>query len=59
MMIAFHKQSTMKQKIYENILARQSGMDYSTGIRFEKILVYIDKVKALNKNNQPEKSNQK
>ena len=26
----------MKQQIYENILARQIGVDYSPGIRFEK-----------------------
>ena len=29
---AFHKQAMIKQKIYNNMLARQSGMDYSQGI---------------------------
>ena len=28
-MIAFHKQEMMKQKIYKNILARKIGMYYS------------------------------
>ena len=37
-MRSFHKQAMMKQKIYENILARQSGVDYSPRIRFEKLL---------------------
>ena len=33
-MLAFHKQAMIKQQIYENILARRSGMDYSPGINF-------------------------
>ena len=32
---AFHKQLITKQQIYENILARQSGVDYSPVIRFK------------------------
>ena len=41
--------------MYEKILLRQSGMDYSPGIQFEKSLVNMDLKKALTKTNQPEK----
>ena len=37
-MRALHKQEIMKQKIYYNIPARQSGMGYSPGIQFENFL---------------------
>ena len=37
-MRAFHIQEMMKQKIYDNILARQCGVDYSPGIHFETFL---------------------
>ena len=30
------------KKIYENILARKTGMDYSPGTSFEDILVNMD-----------------
>ena len=33
---AFHKQAMIKQQIYDNMLARQSGMYYSQGIQFQK-----------------------
>ena len=36
---AFHKQAMIKQQIYNNMLARQSGMDYSQGIQFQTSLV--------------------
>ena len=49
----------MKQQIYENILPRQSVMDYGPGILFQSILVNMDKVKALTKKNQLVKTNQK
>ena len=36
---AFHKQAMIKQQIYNNMLARRSGMDYSPGIQFQTSLV--------------------
>ena len=53
---AFHKQAMIKQKIYENILARQSGVDYSPRIQFQTSLINMDKSKAITMNNQPGKS---
>ena len=44
----------MKQKIYNNILVRRSGMDYSPGIRFEIVLVSVDEEKSLTKSNKLE-----
>ena len=49
---AFHKQEMTKQKIYKNMLVKQSGMDYSPGIRFQKSLVNMDEEKSFTKNNQ-------
>ena len=49
----------IKNKIYKNILARRSGVDYSPIIRFETIIFNMDEAKALTTTNQPEKSNQK
>ena len=46
----------MKQKNYDDILARQSGMDYSPGIQFQTSLISMDDAKALTMNNQPVKS---
>ena len=54
-MRAFHKQSMIKQKIYENILARRSRMDSSAGIRFQTSLVNTDKAKSLTKKNEIKK----
>ena len=34
-LISFHKQGMIKQQIYENILARKIGVDYSPGIQFD------------------------
>ena len=51
-MIAFHKQAMMKQKIYKNILARKSGMYYSPWMYFESRLVNMDQEKAITNNNQ-------
>ena len=48
----FHKQVVTKQHIYENILSRQTGMDYSPVIRFEKSLAHMDEAKAPTKRNQ-------
>ena len=36
---AFHKQAMMKQQIYDNMLARRSGIDYSQGIQFETSII--------------------
>ena len=36
---AFHKQAMMKQQIYENIISRQSGVDYSPGIQFQTNII--------------------
>ena len=52
---AFHKQLITKQKIYDNILARRSGMYYSPGILFETIIVNIDEAKALTQTNNQKK----
>ena len=48
-----------KTKIYENILARRSGMDYSPGIQFQTSLINMEKAKSITMNNQPGKSTEK
>ena len=55
---AFHKQAMMKQQIYENMLAGRSGMDYSTGIKFQTIIINMEEVKELTMINQPENKQQ-
>ena len=42
---AFHKQAMIKQQIYDNMVARRSGMDYSQGIQFQKILINMEEAK--------------
>ena len=42
--------------MYENILARRSGMDYIPGMKYQKIIINVDKAKALTMDNQPGKS---
>ena len=54
---AFHKQAMIKQQIYKNMFARQSGMDYSTGIQFETSLINAEEAKELTMRNQPKKIN--
>ena len=49
---AFHKQAMIKQQIYNNMLARRSGMDYSQGIHFQTSLVNMEEAKELTMNNQ-------
>ena len=56
---AFHKQAMIKQWIYENILARRSGMDYSPGIKFQTSLINMDGSKAPTISNKPENNQQK
>ena len=58
-MRALHKQAMTKQKIYENILARQSGVYYNPGMLLKTSLVNMNKAKALTKNNQQQKTNQR
>ena len=41
-MRAFYKHTMIKQQIYENILERQSGMDYIPWIQFQTSLIKID-----------------
>ena len=58
-LISFHKQTMMKQNIYKNMLARQSGMDYSPGIQFQTSLINMEEEKELTIINQPEMKQQK
>ena len=48
---AFHKQAMIKQKIYDNMLARQSGMDCNKGIQFQTMIVNMEEVKEVTMNN--------
>ena len=56
---AFHKQAMIKQQIYNNMLARQRGMDYSPGIQFQTSLINMEEAKELAMNNQLGKNQQK
>ena len=49
---AVHKQAIIKQQIYDNMLARRSGMDYSQGIQFQTSLVNMEEAKGLTISNQ-------
>ena len=49
---AFHMQAMIKQQIYNNMLARRSGMNYSQGIQFQKSIVNMEEAKGLTINNQ-------
>ena len=49
----------IKQQIYDNMLARQSGMYNIPGIQFQASLINMNKSKALTMNNQQEKSTNK
>ena len=39
---AFHKQAMIKQQVYDNMLARRSGMDYSAGIMFQTSIINME-----------------
>ena len=54
---AFHKQAMIKQQIYENMLARRSGMEYSQEIHFETSIIDMEEAQELTMNNQPKKIN--
>ena len=56
---AFHKQAMIKQQIYNNMLAKQSGMDYSQGIQFETSIINMEEAQELTMKNQPKKSNRR
>ena len=49
---AFYKQAMIKQQIYDNMIARRSGMYYSQGIHFQTSLVKMEEAKELTINNQ-------
>ena len=49
---AIHKQAMIKQQIYNNMLARRSGVYYSQGIQFQTSLVNMEEAKGLSMNNQ-------
>ena len=42
---AFHKQAMIKQQIYNNMLARRSGMECSQGIQYQKSLINMEEAK--------------
>ena len=48
-----------KQKNYDNMLARRSGMAYSPGIQFKTSLISMEEAKELTTRNKPEKKQQK
>ena len=50
---ALIKQETMKQQIYENMLARKNGMDYIPGIQFQTSIINMEEAKELTMSNQP------
>ena len=54
---AFNKQAMIKQQVYDNMLARRSGMEYSTGILFQTSIINMEQAQELTMNNQPEKWN--
>ena len=54
---ALHKQAMIKQQIYDNMLARRSGMEYSPGIQFETSIINMEEAQELTMNDQPGKSN--
>ena len=58
-MRSFHEKEMTEQQIYENIISRKTGMDYSTGIRFEKSLIDMDKTKSPTNSNHLENPNPK
>ena len=46
-LISFHKQAMIKQQIYDNMLARRSGMDYSPGIQSETSIINMKEAQEL------------
>ena len=56
---AFHKQAITKQQIYENMIERRSGVDYSPGIQLKISLINMEEEKEFTMSNQLEKKQQK
>ena len=56
---AFHKQAMITQKIYNNMLARRSGMDYSPWIKFETSIIKMKEAQETTMNNQPKQKQKK
>ena len=56
---AFHKKTMIKQQIYDNMLARRSGMDYSQGIQFQTSIIKMEEAQELTMNNEPKKINRR
>ena len=56
---AFHKQAIIKQQIYDNMLARRSGVDYSQGMQFHTNLINMEEAQEVTINNQTGKNQQK
>ena len=46
-MRAFYNQVMIKQKIYENMIARKSGMDYISGIQFQTSFINMEEANFL------------
>ena len=42
----------IKQQIYDNVLARRIGTDYSQGIQFQTSIINMEEAKELTMNNQ-------
>ena len=47
----------IRQQIYDNMIARRSGMDYSQGIQFETSIINMEEAQELTMKNHPGKSN--
>ena len=45
----------IKQQIYDNMLASQSGMDYSQGIQFKTSLINMEEAQERKMNNHRKK----
>ena len=48
---AFHKQAMIKQQIYQNMLARRIGVDYSPGVQFQTSIINMEEAKEPTMNN--------
>ena len=50
---AFHKKATIKQQIYDKMLAMRGGMDYIPGIQLQISLINMEETTALTTINKP------
>ena len=53
---ALHKQEIFKKQIYDNILASQSGVDYSQVTQFQTSLINTEEAQELTMKNQQKKA---